>query len=286
MSWDSDEMSVQGSRPRELWKIETSSTTYRYATSTDDDVVFPGDSQTYTKIAGMRGEIAGAGVGEPTEIVFFVEPTLPAFQQNAFSMPRAFMTITVYRLQTGLTWKTIWTGNITDFSVDDEGNGQMRAPSIVADPLDTQVPGAYMSRLCNHMLFDPRCTINRALSANHVNTTASGPMSGTTLTVASIGGKPNHWADNGEVILSTNTNERRQITSQLGNVLTLNAPFCDGDVTGGTTLIVYAGCDHTIDGAQGCVKKYANAVNFGGHPHTTPVNPFFGDIRGYPWLGR
>jgi uncharacterized phage protein (TIGR02218 family) len=116
---------------------------------------------------------------------------------------------------------------------------------------------------CNHVLYDRGCTVARA--GFKVTTTAN--ASGTTLTLAGIGGNPNGWAKHGDVV-RVSDGERRSILEQVGTTVTIDVPF--GTFVNGDSVEVYAGCDWLV---ETCVTKFANVANFGGHPEMPTNNP-------------
>jgi hypothetical protein len=63
--------------------------------------------------------------------------------------------------------------------------------------------------------------------------------------------------------------DRRLILSSSGDVLTLLLPFTSSPL--GSTVIVFAGCDHTI---ATCKSKFNNVVNYGGFAFVPTKNIF------------
>ena len=63
----------------------------------------------------------------------------------------------------------------------------------------------------------------------------------------------------------------RLILSQDGDTVTLLLPFNTSQVTVGTSVDVYAGCDHTI---AICKTQFDNVINYGGYAFVPLKNPF------------
>lgn len=272
MSFDTDEKSVQGSRPRELWLITTPTETYRYTTA-EVSVVYGGN--TYVAIPGARSEVTGASIGDVPEMQLQLPASNAFVQSHAFGMPPQEINLVIYRLQgsAAVTW---WSGPITDFAID-KNNAKVRSPSQLSDALDGTIPSANLQRQCNHMLYDDRCTVDRTSVANKLTTTVSSiSTDGLTIVVASIGTFNNHLKG-GELWRVTGS-DKRIILDQQGTTLVINAPF--RTIATGNSMQLYRGCKHDI---ADCAASFGNAINFGGHPYMPTVNPFKGDLRGNPF---
>lgn len=273
MSFDSDEKSVSSSRPRELWLIETPTTTYRYTTA-EVDVDY--DSHTWTAIPGARSEVGGSSLGDPQDFTLSLPASNPFVQAHAFGMPPQQITLTVYRLQGSavLTW---WRGEISDFTVA-KGDAKVRSPSNLADALDGTIPSANVQKQCNHMLYDARCTVDKNNVANKLATTVTSiSTDGLEITVASVGALGDHLVG-GELKRDADS-DNRLILKRAGLVITVSAPY--RALAPGDAVTLFRGCKHDI---TDCVVTFNNAINFGGHPYVPPVNPFAHDIRGYPFI--
>lgn len=274
MSFNSVETSIQDSAPREIWQIVTALGTFRYAQA-EVDVVFGGN--TYTAEPTMRSEVVAASINDPPSMVLDFPVGNPFVQQHAFGMPPQDIQLTITRIQdaAGLVW---WVGPITAFNVEGD-RARARSVSQLADALDTSIPTLYVSRQCNHMLYDARCGIDRTLAANKKTTTCS-TVNGRTITVASVGAVADDYFKGGELVRDTD-GDRRTILSQVGTTLIVNAPFRALAGGGpGDAVTLYRGCKHTL---TACVDDFSNGVNFGGHPYLPIANPWVGDMRGNPW---
>ena len=97
-------------------------------------------------------------------------------------------------------------------------------------------------------------------------------VAGTVLTAAPFGSYVKNYFAGGYVDWQNGPDVvRRFILSSEGTTITIGLPFAgmpaDAEVT------VYPGCDHTL---STCHNKFANAINYGGQPWATGVNPFDG----------
>ena len=261
MSFDDDETGVETSRPRELYTFVAGSTTYRY-TSAEVDVVYA--ANTYTAIPIDRGATAVTGHDDQPELMIKMPVSSGFVQDNGFGMPPQTMTVTVRRLQvTSGVAIIIWDGKVTAISMIGDV-AKVRSPSLMDDAIKTQVPSAHCQRVCNHVLYDDRCTMDR--TDWDVVTTISA-ISGNSYTVTSDGATADQWFRGGEFKVG---NEQRTILDHTGSVMLLDAPFADGVIVAAACTI-YVGCDRT---AGTCRDKFANIANFGGFPRLYWNNPF------------
>jgi hypothetical protein len=121
---------------------------------------------------------------------------------------------------------------------------------------------------------DAQCTI--ALSGFTVATSittisADARTIGIAGVVPSVPNTQSPWALHGYV--QSASGERRTIIGQTGlSTFVLQAPFPVGAIGIGASVSVVAGCDKQ-NGT--CTTKYANGINFGGHPFLLPSNIFY-----------
>jgi uncharacterized phage protein (TIGR02218 family) len=255
MTYATDTVSIQGSAPVELYEFVTPVATYRY-TSFDTDFTYA--ANVYTSLAGLvRSSIEVNAATEAQELQVSMPVSTPFIQQNMFSLPRT-ITCRVRILQRVSAEAVIaWQGLITNFSISGR-TAQVHVPSLMDDALETEIPTVRFQRRCNHFLYDTMCKV---LATDYDLATTVGVIAGSVITVAGIGGNPDNWFQNGEVVRTTD-GERRLIAKQVGTTLTINYPF--RALLPGDALTLFAGCDHLI---TTCDSKFDNHENFGGHPH-------------------
>jgi hypothetical protein len=275
MTFAADETGLQTSKPIELYTFATPAVTYRHVANRRSSYSFGGN--TYTPLDIDREEIITTPVPNDIPEVLVTMPASAQFvKDNAFGLQPRTMTVTITRVQqisgVGLQW---WSGVVAAITVEGRW-AKIRSPSSLDDPFKTSLSRVVCATLCNHSLYDARCTIARA--GFTVNTTVNGAPVGRTLVVAAIGGNPDQWAKNGEVV-HTASGERRAIKSQVGTTLQLSYAF--RSIANLDAVSVYAGCDHTV---KTCRDKFANVSNFGGHPRIPIANPFKTGVKGSPDL--
>lgn len=106
---------------------------------------------------------------------------------------------------------------------------------------------------CRHQLYGEGCSLNKASFG--LSTSILTNISTTSFTVASVGGQPNSYYLNGEVLWN---NQRRNITKQVGTTLSITYPFTG---TPAGAVIIYPGCSKS---ESVCRTKFNNVLNFGG----------------------
>lgn len=266
MTFDADERSAAGSRPIDLYTFAAPSGTY-YLTSHVVDVEF--DGVVFTADTMDRGDQQVAQDLTGRELVVNLPIAHPIVQRYAaFGIPERELLITLQRLQeTSGTAEQEWQG----FGNGIEVNGRfaaIRVPSITDDAMKVRLPQVRAQRLCNHMLFDRQCQLNR--NDFKIDTFIIEIETNLTeLIIGSIGGHPDHFADPAGELLHVASGERRQIIAQVGTILDINLPIVG--MLPGDSITVFASCLHTLDD---CLNKFNNVVNFGGMPELNDaINP-------------
>ncbi|MEL6966013.1 MAG: DUF2163 domain-containing protein [Pseudomonadota bacterium] len=139
--------------------------------------------------------------------------------------------------------------------------------------------GRRYTRRCDALLGDGRCGLNTAIAAFSAAVTVSATVDGlpTHCVVNGADGFPEHWFNGGKISWTAGENAGR--TSEV-------ATFRDGDGTldlwqamvvppsVGDVGTLFAGCDKSF---ATCKDKFANHLNFRGHPHV-PGDDF---VMGY-----
>lgn len=287
MSFDSLERSQQGAGPAELYDFVTPLTTFRLTTF-QSDVVYLGN--TYTATTGARSNISVPDLATDQADITISIPathTLAKAYANGIPMRDLLVTLTRAHLPT-MVVSQFWQGYASGIAFDDT-LAIFRVPSGMNDALATDVPSVVAQKLCNHVLYDARCTINpgtgytvtttiAAISADGRTFTLASPTPAPTATVISGVATTVPWALHGQFTHSP-TNERRTITDQTSTtVVTVQAQFPNGSLHVGDLVVVLAGCDHSMPTCASA--KFNNGVNHGGHPYMLPSNIFYLGLLG------
>lgn len=262
MSYDSDEKSVSDSAPVELYEFVLPTQTIRL---TSGPVAITYAAQVYTPAALARTSVPVATQTSSTEVNVDLSLTSALTQAIITGIIPSKITVTIRRHQTlSAAAIILWTGYVADATINGD-SVSLRIASLYAELLETQISTAVLQRTCNNVLYDAHCTVARGAGvATTISSTTNG---GRTLVVSTVGGAIDSFYRHGE-LLHPITGERRTILAQIGTTVTIIAPF-PGGITNAYTL--FAGCDHSVDT---CKTKFANVVNFRGHP-LLPENNIF-----------
>lgn len=266
-TFDENERSTAQSRPIDLYTITTPTVTYRL-TSYPVDVVYAGNTFTATTMDRGTQQIAQDMTGR--EFVLRLAITHPLVQRYAaYGTPEREVVVEHLRLQevSGVAVRQ-WVGFANALTVEGSGDGKyiasLRVPSIIDDAMKVRLPVIGAQPLCNHVLYDTQCQVDRNTASSNMYISA---IAGNTVTVTfPLAGNGMVYGD----IVHTPTSERRMVIAQSGSVLTINVPFVGA--AAGDAVEISPGCDHTL---VTCRDKFGNVINFGGHPElNATVDPW------------
>lgn len=258
MGYPEDEESVSGSRPIWLYTFTTPLTTYRHTNAT---VALVYGGNTYTPLAITHDDLTGSGIGDPADLALEIPWNAQVAIDNLYGIMPYKCHVSVFRYQqVSAVAIRLWEGPVTE--VEKAGaRTKLRIPSTVSDALETPIPAKSFQSNCGHQLFDT-VTCKVVLDASRVVNTTIATIStdGRTLTLASIGAKPDGWAQNGVLVRNTD-GERRVVERQVGTTITLYLPFRALAV--GNSVTQQQGCKRTH---IACRDDFNNIKNYGGHP--------------------
>jgi uncharacterized phage protein (TIGR02218 family) len=258
------EEGTESGRPVETYKFTIGSTVYRY-TSAPFDHQPPYDSNDYFSRAISRTSAKQTTEDRRTPLEITL-PTDDALAQRFIDVPPGpEVTLEITRYHIGDTEAyVIWSGRIIGAAYLQEGGVCTLSGVTDEAAFSRSIPRFKYQGLCNHVLYDTLCTVARA-SFKYTGTVSA--VVGNTITVSGLSAKGADWAVGGYV--DNGASDYRLVVSQSGDILTLFLPFETSPL--GSSVDVYAGCNHTIDV---CTSKFSNAVNYGGFPFVPTFNPF------------
>lgn len=137
--------------------------------------------------------------------------------------------------------------------------------------------GSPSTKTCRYRLGDAKCGVNLATSPNTFTVTGSvTALSGPSKQAFfdSARSEANNWFRDGTLTWLTGNNAGLSMPVKAFSAgspvtnkeFTLWRPMIQA-IQVGDTYQVTAGCDKTLDGADGCITKFGNVLNFGGEPH-------------------
>jgi len=266
MTFLTNESSLESGQPIEVYEILANGTTFRY-TSAEDNVTFSGN--TYEAIPIKRSETSSGP--EERDFKLTIEmPTSMALPQLYTLIPPAqqpSVTITkIHRSDLG-TPDTILVFKGQIESVGYERDMKICKFSVIPEisAISRNIPRRRYRSLCNHVLYDSRCTVSEAA---FTFTGLVSAVSGNVITVTGANGEADDYYTSGYIRNSAGT-EFRSIIDHTGNDITVFVPFPTSIV--GESVTLFAGCDHTI---ATCKTKFDNVINFGGYKFVPKKNIF------------
>tara|TARA_R110002153_G_scaffold104852_1_gene242991 strand:- start:6452 stop:7276 length:825 start_codon:yes stop_codon:yes gene_type:complete len=273
MTYDAFESSQEGGQPVELYTFTLGSTIYRW-TSAEDNIVQGSD--TFTAIPLKRGTVKGGGPDTRKEnLVITVAGDNAVARQYINSVPGVSAIIKIERIQrpdSDDEVVTIFNGKIASVAFSKAGReAQMKIEPLVTAQ-SKPLPNHTYQGLCNHVLYGTRCGVDDTDAAFRL-TGAVTAVTGITITVTGADANGDGYYTGGFVEIS-GSSDRRLIVDQTGTVLTLHLPFTVSPIS--TSVLVFAGCDHSI---STCKTKFNNVANFGGFAWVPSKNVFQTGIR-------
>jgi uncharacterized phage protein (TIGR02218 family) len=265
------ELSVHAGAPVECYRFVGTLANY-LLTSADADVTLNGELYKAVPITRKALKI---GTQEDNQLVLDV--SMPYDQQiikdYAYIGSPPALSLDLRRSHIGLDfatqWVSIWKGKIVSFVVDGR-TATIRSATIFSGQFSQPIPSRLYQSPCNHVLYDPRCTINPASWT--FSKTIAGFGSPTDVKLTSASGITDGILVAGEMI-NQRTSERRCIKSNVSIDIGVTFPFFDARI--GDTVTLRAGCDHSF---AACRDKFSNSINFGGCPYIPAENPFQGSL--------
>jgi uncharacterized phage protein (TIGR02218 family) len=266
MTFDAYENSVEDSRPVELYTIQLGALAWYY-TSVDGIVTLDGIDYLPTPIE--RDSLEQSQEDQDQAMTVTMPAQTPICRYYITSVPGEQATVKIerYQIPDGGTPERIVMFEGAIQSVTFEGGGEIA--KVTLQPYNIAfsraVPKDVYSAVCNHVLYDVRCGLAEATYRTTQVVTA---VTGNTLTIDNLDLETDGYYTAGFIEL-IGTMDFRVILAHVGEVVTIPLPFAISPL--GTSVRVYAGCDHS---PETCKSKFNNVANFGGFPFVPTKNPF------------
>lgn len=267
MTYAGFETSTESGQPLELFLFELSGAEFPFNNGESEETF---NATIYKPEAIKRGSIANEA-DKSSQQVNITVPVTNEFAQLYLGVPpgeRSSVEIFQrHRTDTpGLETVSIFQGLVSTVTFAKDGKEAV----IVCRPLSSTgeraTPRRTFQGLCNHVLFDDRCTLNEVDFEETGTVTVVSGRNVTITGLTNVGGGSDYW-ENGYVEFA---NERRLINLQTANVFKLNIEFKNTPV--GSTVRVLPGCKlrRIVD----CDTKFSNVLSFGGFSWVPTKNPF------------
>ncbi len=267
MSYNSRETSANGAQPFELYLFQTQTQTWRL-TSADEAKVYQGNG--YSLETVKRTNTSQSAEVKGGHIKVTIPKDHPIAQQFVSYIPSTPLSLVIYRGHDGEADSEVvtnFTGRVLSAQFTTADTCELDcAPDT--EILKRNIASACFQRPCNRILFDDGCTMMKT-AWRVMGTVQSISADGLTVTIAACGTKPDGWFQTGYMEKGT---ERRMVWTHAGTSISLINVMAGLKV--GDAVYVYAGCDRTYSGANGCTTKFNNGVNFMGWEWIPGTNPF------------
>lgn len=263
MTFDAFEYSTESARPVELYQFTIGSTIYRY-TSAEDQVSFSSQTWFPRQISRNNPDQSSEDRRQQIEVILPSSDTLARRFIAIPPGPNVQLVVTRFH-RSDAEAVILWQGNIISAGYSNDNTICTLVGVTSEAAFDRPVPRFKYQGLCNHVLFDGGCGLDRE-SFKYTGTCTA--VSGNTITVSGLlASEGAGWAVGGYV--NFGDQDYRLVVSQSGDVLTLLVPFETSPLN--QSVEVFAGCDHTL---ATCNSKFSNVVNYGGFPYVPTLNPF------------
>ncbi len=261
MSYDTYEYSVEDGQPIELYSLESEAggLTFNY-TNWTTALVHAG--RTFTPMHSTRNTIDQNNALVPpasTDFIFPLASELGQWYGGVYSPPT--LNVRCWRRHAAeADYKRLFVGRSDNFVVSDNLI-TVQAKPLIQSLLHRIMCANKYGMLCNHDLFDFRCTVDKSF---FTWTTTVEAVNGQYITVTD-----DQNADDalryGDMIVN---GEYRMILRNVGDIIKTRYPFTTINV--GDTVTLVTGCDKT---KSTCIDVFDNYVNFGGYPLAPLGNP-------------
>lgn len=250
------EASRFASRPVEGYVITAGPDTVRLVNQQIDMNL---DGNVYTACPGLdrrtlkRKEVGVSGSSLEVRVARSVLASfVPGYPPNPFEVE-----ITRYQ-PGGSQW--LFTGVVKDTRVE-ETELLLLLAGKTEDKMARRIPGHAMLTHCGRTLYDHWCRVDRA---DHTFPVIASAVSGLSLHVSSVDGRPDGYFAGGELVYG---GEKRTITTQIGQDLTIDFPFRAN--INMQLVTMHPGCDKSL---ATCKAKFLNEYNFQGAAYQPDQN--------------
>ncbi len=267
MSYDARESSISSGQPFELFLFETQDQIWRL-TSAAETRLYQGAA--YDPEVIDRTNTSASSEVKGGHIKVTIPKDHPIAQLFISFIPSTPLTLVIFRGHDGEPdgeVKVAFTGRVLLGRFTTEDTCELEcAPDT--EILKRSIATACYQRPCNRILFDAGCGLSNALW-RILGTVQFISVDGLAVTIPECASKSDGWFAAGHIEKEAS---RRMIISHVGSQLMLINPM--NGLNEGDSVFVYAGCDHSYSGSNGCSTKFGNGANFLGWEWIPAKNPF------------
>lgn len=267
MSLYSDlEYSIFGGRPIELYKFTHDTDIWTYSNVSKDVDFF---QDIYRKLAISRSTIGQSSEIEKLDLVVTCPLNCEISQLLLIGSPENVVSLTVFRIHEGATGSIVaWKGRVVSAKWN-EGFCELSCDSVYSLQKRIGLRARY-TRACRHILYGAGCKVDKSAYAIAGVVTAI-DASMTILTIAEAAGQADGYFIAGMV--GTPSGAFRFVINHVGTSIYLSMPI--PTLTVGSAILLYPGCDHSL---ETCRDRFNNLANNGSFAWIPTDNPFEGSI--------
>lgn len=274
MTIQTNELSVDDSRPIELVEIAYSGKTW-YFTGSDADRELGG--RTYRSIPLGHAVIEPSVDVDKAGLEFYFPPDVEFGEIFRIQPPSEVVSfrMMIQNYMNPSEFITAWRGRIINVDWQSDGNSEKLA--VIVENVYSSLQRLGLRRrysiTCPYALYGPQCRVPR--DDFKETTPISGYAGLTVMAVAAIGKPDNYYAGGFMTYANTASGnvEKRMIRASVGATGALILSASPIAIAAGILTNIYAGCDHLI---STCDTRFNNAANSGATPHIPRKNPFGG----------
>jgi uncharacterized phage protein (TIGR02218 family) len=278
MTFIAQETGVDTGSPFELYEFTYGSNSWHY-TSADEDYFDEEDEITYVSVISNRSNIVFSSSFGKNSVTINVQHDLEFLDLFRVTTPSGVVSAAIKKVHRYDNTNQIivaWKGRVlnVDWSSVSEGYASLACESIRSSVQRYGLRRQFQTA-CPHVLYGDQCLVNKN-TYRVIGSVLS--VTGLTIAISGLSSADDDYFPGGYIEYTDailNVTIRRMITAQENgtNNITVVAPTLN--LTPGTNVSVYPGCDHTL---TTCDTKFSNSINFGGLPYTPSVNPFGGGL--------
>lgn len=273
MTFDVAERSNYDGQPIALYEFSIGTHVWRY-TSDEEKFTLPGspDPLVFDPLAISDSGIVQSGDGQKNDVSITLPSNAPIAQLFTTTPPSEEIWVKIRRGHHGETIApVIWVGTLSS----------SKQTGLRTTTLTNQMLTATFNRNglrlgwgrgCPHALYDRNCRVNKTLWAVAMTVLS---FDGNSIVSPSLALFENNYFSGGffEFIMPPGIVERRAIERHAGENWFTILGTTEG-ISVGMSIMVYPGCNRTMNV---CQNRFANIANYGGFPHLPAKSPFNGD---------
>lgn len=262
MSWNQFECSTNDGRSVALYEFSYGAKSFLY-TNADRDIEI--DNRHWTAIA-ISDKGLSAGSGNNLEVTMPSDSDVAVLYRTLVLSNAIKIKIHRYHESDELKeFQTVWVGSVQEIKREAIERIKVITTSVASAFSRSGLRLTY-GRACPYSLYDHNCTL---IADDYAYQTTIVSVTGSSIIVEHIKETESYFSGGFLSFDFDGIKELRGLKEQKGTEIhIIGTTF---GLTEGQDIILYAGCDHTVNT---CKQKFNNLLNYGGQPHIPTVSPY------------